>query len=98
MYTARGRVWVRPGRFPANVMVAPNSPRARAQVIARPAMSDGIARGSRTRRNVYGGVAPRVTAASRYLGSTSRSHAAVVDTKNGMATNASAITTARVVN
>ena len=38
---ACGMVWVRPGRLPAKVMVAPNSPSARAQHRAAPATSDG---------------------------------------------------------
>src|ERR1041384_3507180 len=40
-YTASGIVCVRPGRLPANVVVAPNSPSARAHDVAPPAASDG---------------------------------------------------------
>jgi hypothetical protein len=55
-YTASGMVWVTPGMLPANVMVAPNSPSARAQLMAAPASSDGAASGTRTRRNAVPGV------------------------------------------
>ena len=40
-YTASGIVWVVPGRLPANVIVAPNSPSARAHARALPAASEG---------------------------------------------------------
>src|SRR5699024_980716 len=51
-YTARGRVWVRPTMLPAKVMVAPNSPRARAQASTAPAAIDGPTMGSVTRRKM----------------------------------------------
>src|SRR5207247_5307176 len=51
MYTASGRVGVAPGRFPANVIVAPNSPRARAQESTAPAKTEGAISGGVTRRN-----------------------------------------------
>jgi len=35
-------VWVRPGKLPAKVMVAPNSPRARAQQRTAPAAMPGL--------------------------------------------------------
>src|SRR5450759_2444784 len=38
-------VWVRPGKLPANVIVAPNSPSARAQHSTAPASRDGAIRG-----------------------------------------------------
>src|SRR3989304_2861165 len=38
---ASGMVWVRPGKLPAKMMVAPNSPRARAQVRAAPPARPG---------------------------------------------------------
>ena len=44
-------VWVRPGKLPAKVIVAPNSPRARAQHSTAPAASEGATSGSVTRRN-----------------------------------------------
>ncbi len=63
-YTASGVVCVTPLKLPANVMVAPNSPSARAQVRAAPAASDGPIDGSVTRRNTVQRLAPRVAAAS----------------------------------
>src|SRR6185369_9196213 len=48
---ASGRVCVRPGTLPAKVMVAPNSPSARAHVSTAPATSEGRTSGSVTRRN-----------------------------------------------
>src|SRR2546430_14345917 len=59
-------VWVRPGKLPANVMVAPNSPSARAQHSTVPAASPGATIGRVTRRNTVHRVAPRVAAASSY--------------------------------
>ena len=57
-YTAIGMVWVRPGKLPAKVIVAPNSPRARAHDSTAPAASDGATRGRVTRRNVVHRDAP----------------------------------------
>ena len=45
-------VCVRPGKLPAKVMVAPNSPSARAQHSTAPAATPGATSGSVTRRNV----------------------------------------------
>ena len=45
-------------KFPAKVMVAPNSPRARAHVSAIPAPIDGAIIGSVTRRRIVQGPAP----------------------------------------
>ena len=78
-------------------MVAPNSPSARAQLIAAPASSEGDGQrdagpGKRTR-----GAARRVAAASRYFRSTSAKPARAAATKNGAATNACATTTPSVV-
>src|SRR5262249_50217724 len=53
-------VWVRPGKLPANVMVAPNSPRARAQHSAAPAATDGRTRGTVMRRKTVQRFAPSV--------------------------------------
>lgn len=53
-----------PGRFPAKVMVAPNSPRARAQVRAAPAARPGATMGSVTVKNTRTGEAPREAAVS----------------------------------
>ena len=50
-YTTSGRVWVRPAMLPANMIVAPNSPSARAQLITRPAASAALASGTVIQRN-----------------------------------------------
>lgn len=63
-YTWSGRVWVVPGRFPAKVMVAPNSPSARAQVSAAPAARPGATMGRVTVKNTRTGEAPREDAVS----------------------------------
>lgn len=63
-YTWSGRVWVVPGRFPAKVMVAPNSPSARAQVRAAPATRPGATIGRVTVRNTRTGDAPSEAAVS----------------------------------
>ena len=55
---ASGMVWVRPGKLPANVIVAPNSPSARAHASTAPAMSPGRIAGNVTRRNTYHREAP----------------------------------------
>src|ERR1019366_3483424 len=47
---AKGMVWVLPCRLPAKVIVAPNSPRARAQLSAAPATREGAMSGRVTRR------------------------------------------------
>ena len=57
-------VWVRPWMLPANVIVAPNSPSARAHASAAPATSPGAMSGSVTRRNTVKRPAPSVAAAS----------------------------------
>ena len=57
---ASGMVWVRPATLPANMMVAPNSPKARAQAMTAPPASEGRASGTVMRRNVRQGRAPRV--------------------------------------
>src|SRR5690606_10719804 len=61
--TASGSVCVRPWRLPAKVMVAPNSPSARAQVRTVPATSEGAIIGSVTRRITVQRPAPSVAAA-----------------------------------
>ena len=55
---ASGMVWVRPGKLPAKVIVAPNSPRARAQASTAPATRPGRMAGSVTRRKTYHRDAP----------------------------------------
>ena len=61
---AEGRVCVWPGMFDTKVIVAPNSPRARAQHSTAPAASEGAISGTVTRRNTVIRRAPRVAAAS----------------------------------
>src|ERR1700754_2542709 len=91
-------VWVRPGKVPAKVIVAPNSPSARAQHSTAPAATPGAISGSVTRRNVVHRPAPSVAAASSYRESAPRNAPSTLITRNGIATNASAITTPAVVN
>ena len=98
MYTASGRVCVVPGKFPANVIVAPNSPRARAQHSTAPAKTEGAISGSVTRRNTSHRPAPRVRAASSYRRSIDRSPASTVRTRKGIATNVAARIAPKVVN
>src|ERR1700723_1700813 len=93
-----GMVSVRPGKLPAKVMVAPNSPSARAQHSTAPAPSDGATSGTVTRRNTVIRRAPRVAAASSKPWSEERSAPSTVMIRNGMATKVSAITTAADVN
>ena len=83
--------------LPAKVMVAPNSPSARAQPVAAPASRPGAASGTSTERKARAGDARRVAAASRYLRSTSVKPARAAPMKNGAATNAWATTTPSVV-
>ena len=91
-------VCVRPGKLPANVIVAPNSPSARAQQSTAPAASDGPISGTVTRRKTVIRLAPSVAAASSKPRSADRSAPSTVTTRNGMATNVSAMTTAAGVN
>src|SRR3954467_9008785 len=91
-------VWVRPGKLPAKVIVAPNSPSARAQHSTAPAATPGAISGRVTRRNAVQREAPSVAAASSYLASAPRSAPSTLITRNGIATNASAPTTPAVVN
>src|SRR6266700_3489360 len=63
-YTAIGIVCVTPGKFPAKVIVAPNSPKARAHANPTPASRAGRMSGKVTRRKVYHGEARKVYAAS----------------------------------
>ena len=59
-----GIVSVWPGKLPAKVIVAPNSPRARAQHSTAPAPREGAISGTVTRRKTVIRVAPSVAAAS----------------------------------
>jgi hypothetical protein len=91
-------VCVVPGKLPAKVMVAPNSPSARAQQSTAPAAMPGATRGRVTRRNVVHRSAPSVAATSSKRASAARRAPSTLITRNGMATNVSASTTAVVVN
>src|SRR5580700_231344 len=95
---ASGAVCVTPGRLPANVIVAPNSPTARDQASTVPASSDGAISGSVTRRKTVSLLAPRLRAASSRRVFIERRPDSRVITKNGMATNDSATITPGVVN
>ena len=91
-------VWVRPERLPANVIVAPNSPSARAQASTAPAAIDGHTMGSVTLRSTVRREAPSVAAASSYRRSAARSPASTVMTRNGMAMKVTATMTPHVEN
>ena len=84
--------------LPAKVMVAPNSPSARAQASTAPAATDGAMSGSVTRRNTVNRPAPRLAAASSKRWSMLRSAPSTVMTKKGMATNVSAMIAPAVEN
>src|ERR1700735_3473345 len=64
-----GIVSVWPGKLPAKVIVAPNSPSARAQHNTAPAPREGAMSGTVTRRNTVIRFAPSVAAASSPPGS-----------------------------
>ena len=55
---------VRPWRLPAKVMVAPNSPSARANASTAPEMRPGMTSGRVIRRNTVVGEAPSEAAAT----------------------------------
>ena len=95
---ARGRVWVRPGRLPAKVMVAPNSPSARAHESASPDKMAGRASGRVMLPNTRQLLAPSVRATSASFGSLWRMPVSTLMTKNGKATKAAATTAPAVVN
>ena len=61
---ASGMVWVSPVRFPANIMVAPNSESALAQANPSPVNIAGAANGKVIRKKVRQGETPRVWATS----------------------------------
>src|SRR5829696_1775252 len=66
---ASGTVWVMAGNEPANISVAPNSPRARPQASAIPEVIPWPAHGTAIRMNAFASLAPSVRAASIRLGS-----------------------------
>ena len=57
---ASGMVWVSPVRLPANIMVAPNSDKARAHARANPVTIAGDANGNVIRKKVIVGETPNV--------------------------------------
>ena len=79
--------------LPANVIVAPNSPSARAQATAVPASNAGASNRNVTRENLFVEDNPITAADSSNLGSILRSPLSTAITKNGNATNASATIT-----
>src|SRR6267143_2289361 len=91
-------VCVRPGKLPANVIVAPNSPKARAQQRTAPATSDGRTSGRVTLQSTVHPLAPNVRAASSKRVSIERRPASTVITRKGIATKVSAIIAPAVVN
>ena len=60
---------VSPGMLAAKVIVAPNSPHARAKPKIVPAKIPGAAKGSVIRRMIKKGLRPKVLAASSHVGS-----------------------------
>ena len=58
-----------PGRLPANMIVAPNSPSARPKVITAPETSPPAVRGTEISAKIRRGEAPRVRAVCSYDGS-----------------------------
>ncbi len=85
-----------PGRLPAKVMVAPNSPSARAQVRAAPARSPGATMGMVTVKKTRIGEAPSEAAVSSYRGLSPPSAPSRLITRNGIATNVAASTAPEV--
>ena len=85
-----------PSSDPANVIVAPNSPRARAKASTEPESSPGSTTGTVTRHSVVSGEAPRVAATASYRSPAVRSAPSSETTRNGMATKVWASTTAVV--
>ena len=57
---ANGIVWVLPVKFPANIIVAPNSEIALAQANAKPDSIDGLANGRVNFQKVFQGEIPNV--------------------------------------
>ncbi len=61
---AKGMVWVSPVKLPANIMVAPNSDKARAHAKPNPVTIAGDAKGNVIRKKVLHGEIPNVCATS----------------------------------
>ena len=84
--------------FPAKVIVAPNSPRARAQDRASPATIEGNIRGSVTFKNIFSEEAPSVSAVFSRSSFMERKADSTATTKKGIETNTAATTDPAVVN
>ena len=85
-----------PPRLPANINVAPNSPSARAQLMAAPATRPGAASGRPSRMKTRSGDAPKLLPTSKRSSSMRRNALVAACTKKGAETKTSAITTAAV--
>ena len=57
-------VWVFPGILPANIKVAPNSPKARAKLNILPEIRALEAKGMEIKRKIFHSLAPSTLAAS----------------------------------
>jgi len=97
-YTTSGSVCVLPSILPANMIVAPNSPSARDQLMTAPAARPALASGTMTQRKTARSLAPSTRAASSMSRSTAAIPARAERTKNGTATKVWARITASVVN
>ena len=87
-------VCVLPWIFPANVMVAPNSPRLLAKTNTKPLIIPGEARGRLILKKVLSRDAPRVMEAFSYTGSINSKEALMVLTASGVDTTTDAMTSA----
>ena len=95
--SCNGSVRVCSGLSPANVIVAPNSPSARAQERAMPANIELRNIGRVTVKKVLIGLAPKLRDASSNLESSSVADDSIDKTKKGSATNVAAIIAPAVV-
>ena len=91
-------VRVAPGMLPATMIVAPNSPSARANASTAPASTDGHASGRLIVRKTRAGDAPSVAATRSYRALTCSNPARAVRTRSGSPMIAIASTTAFHVN
>ena len=89
---ATDSVWVRPGRLPAIISVAPNSPSARAKASSTPATMPRAASGSVTRKNTPAWHTPSTRAAFSSCASTFSKAARADLNTSGNATTAAAMT------
>ncbi|KAG1182371.1 hypothetical protein G6F35_015621 [Rhizopus arrhizus] len=95
---ATDKVWVRPGRLPAIIRVAPNSPSARANASSTPAAMPRAAKGKVTRKHTPASPTPSTRAAfSSWLSTFSKAARADLNT-SGKATTDAAITAPCQVN